>query len=276
MQTPELADSSTMPTTLLTGATGTLGTALRPKLSAAGHAVRAASRDPPTDDTAHWVTLDLTTGEGLDAALADVDVVVHAATAPMGDADTVDVEGTRRLLDAAASAGVSNVVYPSIVGIDEISYAYYDAKRAAETVLEDSAVPATVVRATQFHEFVAGLLDTVARLPIWPLPTAFELQPVAAGTVAERLVAHATPDPSGRVDPVCGPAVHTVGDLARRYREARGLRRLVVRLPLPGNAAAGFRAGHATAPDHATASPSWAQWLGERYGSVQTASGTPI
>jgi len=154
-----------MGVTLLTGATGTLGSALRPRLSAAGHEVRAASRSPPDDGgTAEWVEVDLATGAGLDAALDDVDVVVHAATAPRGDTEAVDVDGTRRLLTAATEEAVENVVYPSIVGIDDIPYSYYEHKLTAERLVADSDVPSTVLRATQFHSFVHDLLGGVARL----------------------------------------------------------------------------------------------------------------
>lgn len=164
-----------MTRTVLTGATGTLGSALRPRLLDAGHEVRATSRSPPDDETAsddcEWVAVDLIEGSGIEAAMADADVLIHAATAPQGDTEAVDVEGTKRLLDAAADAGVSNFLYVSIVGVDEIPFSYYQHKLAAEEAVEASPVPSTIVRATQFHSFVDELLSGVARLPVWPLPT---------------------------------------------------------------------------------------------------------
>ena len=256
-----------MTRTLVTGATGTLGTALRRKLAAAGREVRAASRSPPgrSEETVEWIELDLTDGTGVESAVDSVDVVVHAATAPRGDTEAVDVNGTERLLAAAADAGVANFVYPSIVGIDEIPFAYYEHKAAAEAAVEESAVPSTIVRATQFHSFVADLLDSVAKLPVWPLPTEIPLQPVAADEVAAAIVDHATEEATGRTDPIGGPEVRSVGDLTRAYRDARGLRRPVIRLPLPGSIAAGFRAGHATCPDHAVETVTWEAWLAGRY-----------
>lgn len=251
-----------MGVTLLTGATGTLGSALRPRLSAAGHEVRAASRSPPDDGgTAEWVEVDLATGAGLDAALDDVDVVVHAATAPRGDTEAVDVDGTRRLLTAATEEAVENVVYPSIVGIDDIPYSYYEHKLTAERLVADSDVPSTVLRATQFHSFVHDLLGGVARLPVWPLPTRFESQPVDVGEVADAVAEYATVEAAGRVPDVGGPEVESVGELAKTYREVLGVRRPVLRLPLPGSTAAAFRAGHATCPDRAVGTVTWEEWL---------------
>ncbi|MFC6756729.1 MULTISPECIES: SDR family oxidoreductase [Haloarcula] len=263
--------------TLVTGATGTLGTALVSRLQAAGHEVRAASRSPPADGTADWVELDLASGDGLPAALEGVDAVVHAATAPTGDTKAVDVEGTRRLLEAAADAAVENVVYPSIVGIESIPYSYYEHKLAAERVIEDSDVPHTILRATQFHEFVADSFDTLSKLPVWPLPTEMRIQPVAVGEVADVLVEAAVPDPRGRMAPMGGPEVHSVGALARGYRTAKGLRRPVVRLPIPTATFRAFRDGEATCPDRAVGTVTWQEWLqadGFSSGTPTSASGS--
>jgi uncharacterized protein YbjT (DUF2867 family) len=269
---------------LVTGATGTLGSALRPRLLAAGHTVRAASRSPPNSSSVssagssgetvdvEWVELDLLESTGIESAVADVDVVVHAAT---GGSEAVDVEGTGKLLDAAADAGVSNFLYPSIVGIDGIPCSYYEHKLAAERAVESSEVPHTVLRATQFHSFIEELLGMVAKSPVWPLPTKFRIQPIAVEEVADALVEHATPDASGRLESVGGPEVRSLGELARAYREARGLRRAIVRLPLPGGVAKAFRAGHATCPDRAVGTVTWEEWLTERYGTGDvTASNT--
>ncbi|WP_265108897.1 SDR family oxidoreductase [Halosolutus halophilus] len=250
--------------TLLTGATGTLGRTLRPRLQDAGHDVRAASRSPPAEGGApnpEWIELDLVDGTGLRSAVEDADVVVHAATAPRGDSEAVDVRGTERLLEAAAAAGVDNFLYVSIVGVDEIPYSYYEHKLAAERAVEGSAVPSTIVRATQFHPFVHDLLDAVSRLPVWPLPTEFRLQPIDVREAADAIVDHATADPSGRVPPVGGPEVRTVGELARTYRDAEGLRRPIVRFPIPGSVAGGFRSGAALCPERTVGTVTWEEWV---------------
>ncbi|TYT62793.1 SDR family oxidoreductase [Natrialba swarupiae] len=256
--------------TLVTGATGTLGNALRPRLLEAGHDVRAASRSPPSadDNDVEWVELDVLDGTGLEEALADVDVVIHAASAPRGDSEAVDVHGTERLLEAADDADVENVVYVSIVGVDEVPLSYYEHKRRAERAVEDSSVPSTVVRATQFHSFVFELLETVARVPVWALPTQFRIQPIDVGEAADAILEYATREPSGRVPDVGGPDVRTVRELAAAYRDATGVRRPIVRLPVPGSTAAAFRSGTATCPDRTVGTTSWEEWLGGRLESA--------
>lgn len=253
--------------TLLTGATGRLGRALRPRLEAAGHDVRATSREPPADADDEWLAVDLANGTGFEAAVVDVDVVVHAATATsFGDSAAVDVRGTEKLLAAAETAGVSNFLFVSIVGIEDVPFGYFEDKLAAEKLAIESDVPETILRATPFHCFVDGLLGIVARLPVWPLPTRARYQPVDVGEVAEVLVEHATPEASGRVRDVGGPEIRTVGELARAYRAARGYRRPIVRVPLPGSLFASLRAGNACCPDRAVGTVTWEEWLAREYG----------
>lgn len=87
------------------------------------------------------------------------------------------------------------------------------------------------------------------------------------GEAADEIVAHAEPEAAGRVPEVGGPEVLTLGEMAVAYREARGLRRPIVRIPLPGKVAAGFRAGKATCPDRAVGTITWEAWLEKEYGT---------
>jgi nucleoside-diphosphate-sugar epimerase len=114
---------------LVTGGTGNLGRELVPRLVATGYDVVVLSRKdrPAIPNGARAVKGDLTTGEGLDAALTGVDTIVHAASGagdPRGltykSLKKSDVEATQRLVDAAKGAGTQHVLYTSIVGIDKI------------------------------------------------------------------------------------------------------------------------------------------------------------
>lgn len=256
-----------MSRTLVTGATGTLGTALRPRLRAAGHTVRAAYRSLPEepDRKDDWIKLDLREDANITSALENIDVVIHTATAPQGDTEAVDVQGTKRLLNAAETADVAHFIFPSIVGIDTIPFSYYNHKATAEQAVNESSIPTTIIRATQFHSFVAELLDYVAKLPVWPLPTRMQIQPVDVGEVADVIVDHANLVASGHSEPIGGPEIHSVRELAETYRDQRGLRRPILRLPLPSETIAAFRAGHATCPKHMVGTVTWEEWLSKRY-----------
>ncbi|MFC7135879.1 hypothetical protein [Halobaculum litoreum] len=100
------------------------------------------------------------------------------------------------------------------------------------------------------------------------------LQPVAAADLADVLVA-ALERPGDRVPAVAGPTVETVGSLARTYRERRGLRRPILPVPVPGSTAAGFRAGHATRPDRAVGTITWAEWLAAASGDGDAGEDPP-
>jgi len=190
----------------------------------------------------------------------------------MGDSEAVDVEGTKQLLDAAAAADVSNFLYVSIVGIDEIPYSYYEHKLAAEQAIEESAVPSTIVRATQFHSFLDEILSMLSWSPVWPMPTSMKFQPVDVRDVADAIVSHAKPQASGRVPAVGGPEVLTLGEIAESYRQAAGKRRLAFRVPFPGAVISAFQEGNATCPDRTVGDRTWEEWLLEKYDATDASN----
>ena len=226
-------------TTLVTGATGTLGQPTVAKLSAAGHDMRALSRRSGPG----LVSGDLLTGEGVHAALAGVSTVVHLATGLRRK----DVVIAQTLVEAAGRAGVDHLVLISIVGIEHIPFGYYQDKVAIERLVTESEVPHTILRATQFHTLIDQLFSAQRFLPALFAP-AFDVQPIAAEDVADRLVELASSPPAGRVPDIGGPAVRPLPELARAWAAARGVRRPVVPARLPGKVFAGYRAGHNLVP----------------------------
>ncbi|HEU0015418.1 MAG TPA: NAD(P)H-binding protein [Longimicrobium sp.] len=249
---------------LVTGATGGLGREVARAARAAGHAVRLASRRARADEGAgEWAVMDVETDQGVGEALAGVDTVIHAASDPRRHA-AVDVQGTRRLAQAAREAGTAHLVYVSIVGVEAIPFAYYRAKREAERIVADSGVPHSILRATQFHSLIDAMLSGLARVPLaLPLPAGFRFQPVDTAEVAERLVRAAEDGPGGRLPDFGGPEVLPLREMAGAWKAARGVRKPVLPLPLPGALASAFRAGMNTVPhghgDRGTLR--WEEWL---------------
>ncbi|MGW6571548.1 SDR family oxidoreductase [Streptomyces sp. NPDC054945] len=244
-----------MSTILVTGGTGTLGALVVDRLRDAGHEVRALSRHAPE------YPVDLADGSGLDAATAGAEVVVHCASNTRGGGKG-DETATRHLIDAARRAGtVTNIVYISIVGVDVVPLGYYRTKLRVERLLEASGLGLTVLRTTQFHDLVAQLVDTAAKLPlVAPVPGGVRVQPIAVGEVAERLAELAVPTPSGRVTDMGGPEIHTLADLARTYLTATGRNRRVLPIPLAGKTYAAFRRGGHLTPSHAVGHGTFAQF----------------
>ncbi|HEU5318413.1 MAG TPA: NAD(P)H-binding protein [Chloroflexota bacterium] len=256
---------------LVTGGTGDLGRALVPKLVAAGHTVRSASRRPPRDPYQEgggvtWQHVDLATGEGLDEAVRGVEAIVHAASDPLGKVRETDLEGSRRLLEEAKAAGVQHAIFVSITGIENVPYVYYRTKVAVERLFAASGVPYSILRAAQFPTLFERVLTPLSRSPILPLPLDFRFQPVDTDVVADRLVQAVNEGARGRLPDLAGPEVLTVREIATAWLYARGLRRLVVPLPLWGKVPAAFQAGAVTNPSAATPGPTYYDWLERTYG----------
>lgn len=246
---------------LVTGGTGVLGRHVVKHLEARGHTVRVLTHTDrgPGRDQHRFVVGDLRTGEGLRAAVTGVDAVVHAASDPR-DFAIVDVNGTRRLLDAAAAAK-PHVVYVSIVGADRIPWPYYRAKVEVEQMVEASGLPWTVLRATQFHEFTAELAQQIARLPVLIAPRGWRVQPVDVEVVAKRLADAVESGPQGRLPDVGGPEALSMTEALRAYAAAYALRRPVWTVPVPGKFSAAWQAGAALAPDCPPQGATWRQFL---------------
>jgi uncharacterized protein YbjT (DUF2867 family) len=178
-----------------------------------------------------------------------------------------EVGGTKHLIEAAHRAGVSHIVYVSIVGVDRNPYyPYYKAKLDAEKVVERSPVPWTILRATQFHDFVLRLLGPLGRPPVALAPRGFLLQPVDAGEVAVRLAELALAPPAGRIQEVGGPEAKTAAEFLRSYLGAVGRRKRLVEFPVPGKAARAIREGAQLCPEGRYGEITWQDFLRERFG----------
>lgn len=220
-------------TTLITGGTGRLGRHAVAALRARSLPVRVLSRKPGDDH----VVGDLSTGEGLAAALDDVDTVLHLATTRKKD-----IAQTRRLLDAMAGSG-AHLVFISIVGVDRIPYGYYRDKVASEQAIEASGVPFTIIRVTQFHGFVHEVLEAQRRLPV-TMALPISAQTIHMPEVAERLADLVEAGPSGRVADLGGPEQLSVKEYAQQWQAARGIHRPIWMLRIPGATMRAFAAGH--------------------------------
>jgi uncharacterized protein YbjT (DUF2867 family) len=252
---------------LVTGGAGVLGRELVPRLMRAGYTVRVMSRrerQPGEWPEVEWAQADLETGRGLAEAIAGAQIVVHAASNAAYHTRVIDVEGTRRLLEKAkAAGGVGHCLYVSIVGIERVPLPYYRHKLAAEGVVAEGGVPWTILRATQFHTLIDGRLQAATRGP-WPLallPTDLKFQPIDAGETADRLCECVAAGPAGRLPDIGGPEVLAFGAMAKVWLAARGMRRPILPLPMPGGFANAVRHGYLTCPEQKYGKITWAEWV---------------
>ncbi|MEV4480091.1 SDR family oxidoreductase [Micromonospora coxensis] len=254
---------------LVTGAGGTLGRAVLPRLRADGFEVRATSRRPRHDPGADWAVVDLATGAGLDEAVTGVDAVLHLASLPNSrHTHRVDVLGTRRLALAAGRAGVGHLVYVSIVGVDRVPLPYYRHKLAAERVVSAGPVPWTVLRATQFPPFLDSLLRASSRLGPLIGDPAVLAQPVDQHEVAGRLAERLTAGPLHGIEEYAGPQVLRFDEAARAWQSARGSHRPLLPVRFPGRLGRALRDGGLTTTATPTGTRTWADHLDDTYGRI--------
>ena len=255
---------------LVTGGAGTLGRLVVARLRDAGCDVRVLSRrHHEAADGIEFVTGDLATGAGIEAAVEGAGTIVHLAGSAKGDEDKA-----RNLVRAASQAGAQHLVYISVVGADRIPigsrvdramFGYFESKRKAERVVADFGLPFTTLRATQFHDLILTVAQQMAKLPVVPLPAGFRVQPIEADEVAARLVELTLGEPAGLVPDMGGPRVYGAAELLRGYlRASKRRRRLIVPLWLPGKAARAFRDGANLAPERAVGQRTWEEFLAER------------
>lgn len=208
---------------VIIGGTGLIGTKLSERLRAGGHEVVQAA--PQTGVNA-------VTGEGLADAVACAAVVVDVSNSPsLADEAVMDffVRSGRNLMDAELTASVRHHVVLSIVGTDRLPESgYMRAKTAQEAIVEESGVPYTIVRSTQFFELIPAIAEGGATADGQVVLPAALLQPIAADDVAEILADVATGEPrNGRIE-IAGPEKAPFTRFVQpRLRIARDRRKVV-------------------------------------------------
>jgi uncharacterized protein YbjT (DUF2867 family) len=196
------------------GGTGLIGSQVVQKLTLARHEAVPAARS---------TGVDLMTGDGLEQILADAEVVISLANSPTFDEASVDFfrTSTNNLLAAGATAAVRHQVILSIVGADQVHQLdYFRAKHVQEELLRQGPTPYSIVRATQFFEFMNPLLswtsdDNTVRLP------STRIQPIASADVVDAVVEVSLAAPLQGIRNIAGPDIFCLDDLGRITLAAR-------------------------------------------------------
>jgi uncharacterized protein YbjT (DUF2867 family) len=204
------------------GGTGLIGSKTVAILRQRGHEVIAGSPKSGVNSI---------TGEGLKEAMAGAQVVVDLSNSPSFEDRAVleffETSG-RNLLAAEAAAGVRYHVALSIVGIDRSDNGYFRAKVAQEKLIVASGIPYTIIRATQFLEFLGGIADSATDGKIVRLPPGL-FQPIAADDIAPIVAEVALAAPRNGIVEIAGPERAPFNEIVARYLKAVGDPREVVR-----------------------------------------------
>jgi len=206
------------------GGTGLIGSKTVAILRQGGREVVAASPSSGVNSI---------TGEGLKEAMAGAQVVIDLANSPSFEDKAVleffETSG-RNLLAAETAASVRHHVALSIVGTDRTDNGYFRAKVAQEKLIEAAGIPYTIIRATQFMEFLGGIADSSADGNIVRLPPCL-FQPIAADDIAPIVAEVALAPPRNRIIEIAGPELAPFNEIVARYLKAVGDPREVVSDP---------------------------------------------
>ena len=236
------------------GGTGLVGSQVVTILNASGH--EAVPQSPSSG-------LDLLSGRGLPEALRGADVVVNLTNSPtFDDASLAFFQTTMdNLLAAANAAGVGHAVILSILGADQVpGLVYYRAKVLEEDILKAGPVPYSIVRATQFFEFMNWTVSETADENTVRLP-ATRIQPIASADVAQAVADVSVDPPLGGTRNIAGPDVFALDELGRITLAARGDHRTVVTDNSAGTFAAASGDALLAKDDAVIAKTSYQEWL---------------
>lgn len=240
------------------GGTGRLGRHVVDVLAERGHEVVSMSRA---------TGVDIITGKGLDAALSGAEVIVDAATGPSPEEEPATqffVTAAHNLQEAGVRAGVQRAVVVSIIGSEKFTGGYGAAKIAHEDAWRSGPIPAQMVRAAQFHEFVEQLLAWGTQGDVAYVPE-MRTQIVAARTVAEVIADVATATASDTTDAIeiAGPREESLVELVTLIASRRGLSIKIEGVRNPADPIAEMQAtgGLLPGPEAKLAGPSFEEWL---------------
>ncbi len=252
------------------GGTGTAGQVVVRELLSRGHQVRVLTRarDPEgLPEGTESRRADVASGDGLGVALTDVDVVIDCGNLmeifSKRKLSAYFEQGTRNLLSAESQAGVSRHVVLSIVGIDDVSTPYYQAKLAQERLAAGGPVPSVIVRSTQFHDF-PGQIMAQTRIGPFAFVPKFTIQPVATSEVARVLVDVALDRDSTQRIQIAGPNQMSLVDAVRRVSASTVQGPRVIPVPVPGKAGRAIRRRALTLPNGPTSGPDFESWLEQK------------
>ncbi|QNL48743.1 NAD(P)H-binding protein [Olivibacter sp. SDN3] len=247
---------------LITGANGTLGQQLVQLLGKELPLILCARRQE--DNTANgmeWRRFDLENPTTI--SMDGVKTIVHLASSIEKKSFKIDVEGTKDLLAQALRNKVEHFVFISIVGVDSFSTRYFRIKNQVEHEIQQSGIPYTILRSTQFFPFFEQEIIKYLRFPIAFLPSGILYQPIEISVVAKKLAKISLAEPVNGIVEIGGPEVLNLGEAARVFMEYKSLSKPIVNVPISllGKLGRTLQSGVLTTNERNQDGLKWSEWL---------------
>ncbi|MEP6627035.1 MAG: SDR family oxidoreductase [Ginsengibacter sp.] len=217
---------------LITGASGLLGQAICKTLDRRSiHYIKTSRRK--NDISEKTIYMDLSSGEGIREAIKGKTVILHLAS-DKGHPDN-DVDGTRLMLNHIIQDGLNpHFIFISVVGTNLIAMPYFKQKYRTEQLIIKSGIPFSILRATQFYEYIDQVLWQLLKFPIGLIPKKILVQPIDKDLVAEELVRMIFRNPTKGIAEIGGKGIVTFDEMAKRWVAKYRKQRIIWNIPLWG------------------------------------------
>ncbi|CAF2643448.1 unnamed protein product [Rotaria sp. Silwood2] len=215
-----------------------------------------------------WNYMDLSKKEGLNKSVNnDIDTILHLASIHIQkiDGQPGDIILTKNLLDSIQEKNIKHFVYISIVGIDKIPFSYYKAKLECEHLIKASGIPYTILRATQFHDFVDFVASKLLKFPITIVPKSFKVQPIQVEAVAMELDKIIKESPLNSTYNIGGKKIYNMKEIMDSLLKIRHENKLILNMPAISNVIKGFIKGYNTCGNISLNSNTWEEYLSKKY-----------
>lgn len=246
---------------LITGATGTLGKEIIKQIVGIGRINTISTKENPGfAEQVNSIKADLADLKSLETVSA-AEIIIHCASNP-ANAKIVDLKGTENLLTAVDKNKLKHFIYVSIAGVDKSQFPYYTIKQATEQMVIASGIPFTILRATQFHDFVLNRMikpfDSGTDLKV---PAELKFQSIDIKEVAGKINQLIIDGPVNEVITIGGPEILTIEEMSAAYLKTLGRTDPVKTEMMPGERFDMLRSGVNLCKEHTFGKITWQQYL---------------
>lgn len=248
---------------LITGGAGTLGREIIRQLNHNGRQISVITTkdDPGLPEGLNIIKGNILDIDSIKEAVADAAIIIHAASNPL-NAQLVDMEGTQNILAYVNKNKLRHFIYISIAGVNKSDFPYYKIKYQVEQLIAAANIPFTILRATQFHEFVLYRMikpyDTGSSLVV---PAGLKFQPIDISDVAGKVVSQVAGGANNETITIGGPQVLTIEEMARDYLKTLNRADELKTENMAGERFDMLRSGINLCEDHAFGTKTWQQFL---------------
>lgn len=262
---------------LITGGNGVLGQAIS-KLFISNHTdfliasrskvLKSYTTTKTPDFDFKWLYMDLSKKETLNKySEHGINTILHVASLPLQKirGEYADVVLTRNLLESIQPVNIKHFIYISIVGIDKIPFSYYQGKLECEKLIATSGIPYTILRATQFHDFVDGITRKLLKFPVALVPKLAKVQPIQVEAVALEMDKIIKKTPLNNIENIGGRNIYTMNEIVDSWQKFQQQKRFIFNMPARGKVMKALIEGYNTCDNIALSSNTWEEYLKNKY-----------